>query len=294
MARGEWSRDLLEEIRGASADTDVFGFAYYAVTSTYLAYSFRELLFQQGGRMVRDDGTVVTNSEAAVRVVERMKEWRDAGDVPPDVISYGEGDIVDLFSAGRVAYTTALSDLVPRLLQEYGAGPEYRVVVPPAADAGPSPSEAGPVAPNATSVNRFSDAGHRLAALLYGDPKLSSLVQWWEFTCEGNMSFMNRVYADAGEADFGPFGQVPGQAIDNGVLAPFPRMSSVFQRMFGPIQRVLQANVEPQAAMPVWLSPLDTAGFTATFDPTHSYGTILTDPTFRNGSGTRSSTRSAR
>jgi multiple sugar transport system substrate-binding protein len=246
---GEWSWDLLEEIGEAFADTDVFGFAYYAGTSTYLAYSFRELLFQQGGRMVRDDGTVVMNSEEAVRVVERMKEWRDAGYVPPDVISYGEGDIVDLFSAGRVAYTTAFSDFVPRLLQEYEAGSEYRVVVPPAADAGPSPSQAGLVAPNTTSVNRFSDTGHKLAALLYGDLKLSYLVQWWEFTYEGNMSFMNRVYADAGEADFVPFGEVLGQAIDNGVLELFPRMSSVFQRMLSPVQRVLQGNVEAQAAM---------------------------------------------
>jgi multiple sugar transport system permease protein len=32
----------------------------------------------------------------------------------------------------------------------------------------------------------------------------------------------------------------------------------------------------------VWLSLQDTGGFTATFDPTHNYGTIFTDPTFWN------------
>jgi multiple sugar transport system substrate-binding protein len=247
--QGEWSWDLLEELGEAFEGTDVNAFAFYAGTSTYLAYSFRELLFQQGGSMIEDDGTVVMNSDAAVRVVQKMKEWRDAGYVPSDVISYGEGDIVDLFSAGQVAYTTAFSDFIPRLLQEYEPGTEYQVVTPPAANAGPSPTQAGLVAPNSTSINRFADTGHKLAAMLYGDLKLSYYTQWLEFTYEGNISYMGQVYQDSAENDFVTFGDAIGNAIENGQLELFPQMSSVFQQMLSPVQRALQGNVSPQEAM---------------------------------------------
>jgi multiple sugar transport system substrate-binding protein len=199
--------------------------------------------------MVQDDGTVKMNSPEAVRVVQKMKEWRDEGYVPSDVITYGEGDIVDLFSAGQVAYTTAFSDFVPRLLGEYEAGSEYQVVVPPAANAGPSPTQAGLVAPNTTSINRYADTGHKLAAMLYGDLKLSYYTQWLEFTYEGNMSYMEQVYEDSAENEFVTFGEALGDAIENGILELFPQMSSVFQRMLSPVQRALQGEVTPQEAM---------------------------------------------
>lgn len=247
--QGEWSWDLLDELGQAFEGTDVNAFAYYAGTSTYLAYSFRELLFQQGGRMVQDDGTIVMNSEEAVRVIQKMKEWRDAGYVPADVISYGEGDIVDLFASGQLAYTTAFSDFVPRLLQEYEPGTEYQVVTPPAANAGPSPTQAGLVAPNTTSINRFSDTGHKLAAMLYGDLKLSYYTQWLEFTYEGNISYMDQVYVDSAENDVVTFGDAMGNAIENGVLELFPQMASVFQQMLSPAQRALQGEISPQEAM---------------------------------------------
>jgi multiple sugar transport system substrate-binding protein len=247
--QGEWSWDLLEELGEAFAGTDVNAFAFYAGTSTYLGISFREMLFQQGGRMVQDDGTVQMNSESAVRVVQQMRDWIDAGYVPEDVITYGEGDIVDLFAAGEVAYTTAFSDFVPRLLNEYEAGTEYQVVTPPAANVGPSPTQAGLVAPNTTSINRFADTGHKLAAMLYGDLKLSYYTQWLEFAYEGNISYLQQVYDDSAENDFVTFGADIGAAIENGVLELFPQMSSVFQRMLSPIQGALQGNRSPQDAM---------------------------------------------
>ncbi|MEF8800504.1 MAG: extracellular solute-binding protein [Halolamina sp.] len=247
--QGQWSWDLLEELGEAFKGTDVHAFAYYAGTSTYLAYSFRELLFQQGGSMIRDNGEIVMNSPEAVRVIQKMKEWRDNDYVPSDVISYGEGDIVDLFGSGQVAYTTAFSDFIPRLLQEYEAGSEYQVVTPPAANEGPSPTQAGLVAPNTTSINRFSDTGHKLAAMLYGDLKLSYYTQWLEFTYEGNISYMDQVYTDSAENDFVTFGDSIGSAIENGQLELFPQMSSVFQQMLSPVQRALQGETSPQAAM---------------------------------------------
>jgi multiple sugar transport system substrate-binding protein len=207
------------------------------------------MLFQQGGTMIQDDGTVKMNTDAAVQVVQQMKDWIDAGYVPQDVLTYGEGDIVDLFSAGQVAYTTAFSDFVPRLLSEYEAGTEYQVVTPPSANTGPAPTQAGLVAPNTTSINRFADTGHKLAAMLYGDLKLSYYTQWLEFAYEGNISYLQQVYDDSAENDFVTFGADIGAAIENGVLELFPQMSSVFQRMLSPIQAALQGDRSPQDAM---------------------------------------------
>ncbi|ESS10725.1 MAG: ABC-type sugar transport system, periplasmic component [uncultured archaeon A07HR60] len=247
--QGQWSWDLINELGEAFAGTDVNAFAFYAGTSTYLAYAFRELLFQQGGSMIQDDGTVVMNSDPAVQAVQQMKDWIDAGYVPEDVVTYGEGDIIDLFSAGKVAYTTAFTDFIPRLLEEYEPGTEYQVVTPPAANTGPSPTQSGLIAPNTTSINTFGSTGQKLAGLLYGDLKLSYFTQWMEFTYEGNISYMDKVYTDSAEADFVTFGDAIGNAIQNGQLELFPQMSSVFQRMLSPIQAALQGDRSPQDAM---------------------------------------------
>ena len=247
---GEWTWDDLEDLMAAFEDTDQFGYAYYAGDAVYLSYSFRELLYQQGGRMVQEDGTVRMDTDAAIRVVQKMREWRENGWVPGDVLSYGEGNIVDLFTSGQLAFTTGFSDFVPSAVDQYGEdGSQYVPTVPPAANAGPDPTQAGLVDPNTTSINRFSDRGKKLAAMLYGDLKLSYPVQWWEFTYEGNMSYMDSVYADAAEADFSPYAGVLGDAIENGVLELFPQMSSVFQRMLSPVQRAIQGSVSPEQAM---------------------------------------------
>ncbi|MFB6281965.1 MAG: ABC transporter substrate-binding protein [Haloferacaceae archaeon] len=246
----EWTWADLEELMKAFEGTDVFGYAYYAGDAVYLSYSFRELLYQQGGRMVQDDGTVKVDTDAAVRVIRKMRDWRDKGWVPGDVISYGEGNIVDLFTSGQLAFATGFSDFVPAAVDQYGAdGSQYRPVVPPAADAGPAPTQAGLVDPNTTSINRFADTGHKLAAMLYGDLKLSYFTQWMEFTVEGNMSYMDSVYSDAAEAGATPYADVLGSAIENGVLELFPRMSSVFQQMLSPAQRAIQGEISPAEAM---------------------------------------------
>ncbi|PSP45905.1 hypothetical protein BRC63_00340 [Halobacteriales archaeon QH_10_70_21] len=110
---GEWTWDDLEELMAAFEGADQFGYAYYAGDAVYLSYSFRELLYQQGGRMVQEDGTVRMDTDAAIRVVQKMREWRENGWVPGDVLSYGEGNIVDLFTSGQLAFATGFSDFVP-------------------------------------------------------------------------------------------------------------------------------------------------------------------------------------
>lgn len=246
---GEWSWDLLEETMEAFEGTDVFGYAYYAGNPTYLFYSFRQLLYQQGGRIVQDDGTVRIDTEASRTVLQKMKEWRDNNWVPGDVISYGEGDIVDLFLAGRLAFVDGFSDFVPQSLERYEADTEYRVVLPPMANTGPSPAQASLIDPNSTSINAFADDAHKVAGLLYGDLRLSYPSQWWEFTFEGNQSYMDQVYADADEAGFVEFGEVMGNAIDRGVVELFPQQQAIFQRLADPFQSAIVGEMSPQEAV---------------------------------------------
>ncbi|WP_115863066.1 ABC transporter substrate-binding protein [Halorussus litoreus] len=245
---GEWSWDLLEETMEAFEGTDVFGYAYYAGNPVYLFYSFRQLLYQQGGQIVADDGTVQIDTQPARTVLQKMVEWRENNWVPQEVISYGEGDLVDLFLAGRLAYVDAFADFVPRALNQYEADSEYRAVVPPMANTGPNPQQAALVAPNTTAINPFADDAQKLAGLLYGDLRLSYPSQWWEFTFEGNMSFMDRVYDDAEAADFVQFGDVLGSAIDRGVLEFFPQQQAIFQRLADPFQSAIVGDISPAEA----------------------------------------------
>jgi multiple sugar transport system substrate-binding protein len=247
--QGEWSWDLLEETMKAFKGTGTFGFAYYAGTPTYLSYSFRDLLYEQGGRLVQKDGTVKFDTPAAITVVEKMAEWYQKGWVPGDVVTYGEGDIVDLFLSGQIAFATGFTDFIPQALSKYKAGSEYLAVLPPKATTGPKPSQSPLVDPNATAINTFADTKHKLAALLYGDLRLSYTSQWWEFTYEGNMSFLDAVYDDAGKYNFVRFSDVLGSAIENGVVEVFPRMQEVFTRMTTPVQQAIQGKKSPKAAM---------------------------------------------
>jgi len=245
---GEWSWDLLEETMQAFEGTDVFGYAYYAGNPVYLFYSFRQLLYQQGGQLVADDGTVQIDTEPARTVLRKMKEWRDNDWVPQDVIGYGEGDLVDLFLAGRLAYVGAFADFVPRALEQYEADSQYRAVVPPMANTGPSPTQASLFAPNLTAINPFADDAHKVAGLLFGDLRLSYPSQWWEFTFEGNASFMDRVYDDSAQAGLVQYGDVIGSAIQNGVLELFPQQQAIFQRLADPFQSAIVGDMSPQEA----------------------------------------------
>jgi len=245
---GEWSWDLLEEMMQAFEGTDVFGYAYYAGNPVYLFYSFRQLLYQQGGRLVAEDGTVQVDTGPARTVLQKMFEWRDNGWVPGDVIAYGEGDLIDLFLAGRVAYADAFSDFVPRSLEQYEADTQYRAVQPPMANTGPDPSQASLVAPNCTAINPFADAAQKVAGLIYGDLRLSYPSQWWEFTYEGNLSFMDKVYDDAAAGDVVQYGDVLGNAVDNGVLELFPQQQAIFQRLTDPFQRAITGEISAEEA----------------------------------------------
>jgi len=246
--QGEWSWDLLEETMEAFEGTDAFGYAYYAGNPVYLFYSFRQLLYQQGGRIVQDDGTVRVDTQAARTVLQKMAEWRDKGWVPQDVISYGEGDLVDLFLAGRLAYVDAFADFVPRALNQYEADTQYRAIQPPRANTGPNPQQASLFAPNMTAINPFADPAKKVAGLLYGDLRLGYASQWWEFTYEGNASFIDEVYDDAAQSGAVKYGDVIGSSVQNGVSELFPQQQAIFQRLANPFQSAIVGDMTPKEA----------------------------------------------
>lgn len=241
--QGEWTWDLLEETMEAFAGTDVFGFAYYAGTPAYLFHSFRPLLYQQGGRFVQDDGTVRVDTEEAKTALRKMYEWRDQGWVPQDVVAYGEEDIIDLFLSGQIAYAHGYGDFVPRALNQFTADEQYRPVVPAMATTGRSPIQASVVAPNITGINSFASTADKLVGLMYGDLRLSYASQWFEFTFEGNGSFMSQVYQDAAETGFVQYGDILGEAINGGVAELFPQMQAIFQNLLTPFQQAITGEI---------------------------------------------------
>lgn len=244
-----WSWDLLEETMKAFKGTGVFGNAYFAGTPTYLSYSWRRLLYAQGGQMVKNDGTVRVDTPAAIRATAKMAEWYQKGWVPSGVISYTEGDILDLFMSGNLAYFSGFSGSVPVALGKYKRGKEYTATLPPKATAGPKPAQRPLAGPNATAINTFSDTAHSLAALLYGDLRLSYTSQWWEYTYERNMSYIDKVYDDAAQYNFTPYPKLFGKAADNGTVELFPKMQTLFAQMLTPIQNAIQGRQSPKAAM---------------------------------------------
>lgn len=247
--KGTWSWDLLEETMKAFKDTGVAGYAYYAGDPTYLSYSFRTLLYQTGGRLVDSNGKVRVDTPAAIKVTRKMAEWYQKGWVPGDVTTYGEGSLADLFLSDQLAYVTAFSEIVPIALNELEANEEYFPTVPPKATVGPNPTQASLVAPNSNGINKFADPAKKVAALLYGDARLSYTSQWWEFTYEGNMSYMSEVYDDASKSGFVKYGDVMGKSIENGVLEIFPQMSRAFKRLSTHVQQAIIGEITPEEAM---------------------------------------------
>lgn len=246
---GEWSWDLLEETMAAFEGTDKFGYAFYAGSPVYLGYAFRGLLYQQGGRIVQDDGTVLFDQPMGVEVLNRMNKWYENEWVPGDVLSYSEGDLLDVYLSGKIAYADAFSDFIPQSLGQFEADTQYRPVLPPKATTGENPTQAALVDPNCTGINTHSEPKYKAAAMLYGDARLSYASQWWEYTYEGNMSYLKQVYDDAAGEGITPYASVIGASISRGVFEVFPQMQPILQRMVTPFQNAITGQTAPEDAL---------------------------------------------
>ncbi|MDR9431909.1 MAG: extracellular solute-binding protein [Natronomonas sp.] len=197
IASGEWTWSDLETVMGAFQDSDVAGFAHHGANDVYTLFDFLLMVYQQGGFIIQDDGSVQFNTDVGQEALGRMVSWREDGLTPESVISYGQGDLTDVFLAEQAAIIWRWSSFISEGMNQLGD--DYYMAKPPAADTGPDPAQRALFNPNLLAINPHASNSEKMAALLFADANRSYPAQWWEYTYEGNLSYANRVYDDAVE-----------------------------------------------------------------------------------------------
>jgi multiple sugar transport system substrate-binding protein len=247
---GEYTWDDIETVIEAFEGTDVYGWAYRGASRVYTYRDWAKMFYQAGGQFVGDDGTVTFNSDAGVFALGKMVEYLDNGLVPESVVNFGQGNLADGFLSGQFAMVPVFGDLVPQALDQFEAGDEYFPTVPPEgwSDA-PNPTRAGIASPNGVAINRHAPVEKKLAATLYLDARLSYTNAWYEYTYEGNQSYIQQVYDDAAEVDAAAFSEVRGDALSLMQVELFPQARALKERVSQEIQSAIARQKEPQAAL---------------------------------------------
>lgn len=250
IMNGEWSWDDLETVMQAFEGTDVYAWAYRGASRVYTVRDFKTMFYQAGGQIVQDDGTVKVDTEPARFALRKMIEWRDKGWVPDEVTTYGQGDLADGFLSGQFAMVPVFGDLTTRALDQFEKGTEYRPVLQPkgGSDA-PNPTRAGIASPNGVAVNANAPTPKKLAAMLYLDARLSYTNAWYEYTHEGNQSYVKGVYEDAAETDSAAFSSIRGKAMSLNQVEIFPQQRALKQRLSQEIQQALAGDKSPEQAL---------------------------------------------
>jgi multiple sugar transport system substrate-binding protein len=259
IRNGEYSWDDMETVMEAFEGTDVFGWAYRGASRVYTYRDWLKMFYQAGGSIVQDDGSVVFNSDPAVHALEKMIEWLDKGWVPDSVVNFTQGDLADGFLSGQFAMVPVFGDLVPRAVEQFESGEQYFPTVSPmgGSDA-PNPTRAGIASPNGVGINVYSNTADKLAAALYLDARLSYTNAWYEYTLEGNQSYVQRVYDDAAETDAAAFSEIRGRAMSLNKVELFPQARALKERVSQELQSALAGQKPAQQALN------DAQGFTDT------------------------------
>lgn len=193
IAQGEWSWSDLGKVIEAFQGTEAMGYAFHGANDVYTLFDFMLLVYQQGGQFVADDGTVQFNTDTGQRALQQLKSWAEMS--PQSILNYGQGDLTDVFLSEQAAIIWRWSSFVPEALDQMGD--DYYMAKPPKADDGPDPAQRSMFNPNLLAINPFAPTEKKLAALLFADANRSYPAAWWEYTYEGNLSYVNRVYEDA-------------------------------------------------------------------------------------------------
>ena len=250
IRNGEYSWDDMETVMQAFEGTDVYGWAYRGASRVYTYRDWLKMFYQAGGSIVQDDGTVKFNSNAGVHALQKMIEWRDNGWVPESVVNFGQGDLADGFLSGQFAMVPVFGDLVPRALEQFQANQQYFPTVSPMGGSdSPSPTRAGIASPNGVGVNVYANTADKLAAALYLDARLSYTNAWYEYTLEGNQSYVQRVYDDAAQTDAAAFSAVRGRAMSLNKVELFPQARALKERVSQELQSALAGQKPPQRAL---------------------------------------------
>lgn len=246
---GEYSWDDIETVMQAFQGTDVFGWAYRGASRVYTYRDWLKMFYQAGGDIVSDDGTVTFNSEAGVFALEKMVEYLDDGLVPDSVVNFGQGNLADGFLSGQFAMVPVFGDLVPQAVDQLDEDQYFPTVSPLGWSDAPNPTRAGIASPNGVSINRNAPVEKKLAATLYLDARLSYTNAWYEYTYEGNQSYVQRVYNDAVEADAAAYSEIRGRALSQNKVEIFPQSRALKQRVSQEIQGALAGQKDPQTAL---------------------------------------------
>jgi multiple sugar transport system substrate-binding protein len=259
IADGSYTWDDIETVMEAFEGTDVYGWAYRGASRVYTYRDWKKMFYQAGGSIVEDDGTVRFNSEPALFALEKMIEYLDNGWVPESVVNFGQGDLADGFLSGQFAMVPVFGDLVPRALDQFERDTQYVPTVSPEgwSDA-PNPTRAGIASPNGVGINVNAPPEKKLAATLYLDARLSYTNAWYEYTFEGNQSYVQQVYEDAAQTDAAAYSAIRGRAMSLNKVELFPQARALKERVSQELQAAIAGQKEPQAALDAAQSFTDT------------------------------------
>jgi len=229
--------------------TDVFGWAYRGASRVYTYRDWAKMFYQAGGDIVSDDGTVTFNSEAGVFALQKMVDYLDQGWVPDSVVNFTKGNLADGFLSDQFAMVPVFGDLVPQAISELDDDQYFPTVSPMGWSDAPNPTRAGIASPNGVSINRNAPTEKKLAATLFLDARLSYTNAWYEYTYEGNQSYVQRVYDDAQESGDAAFSEVRGEALSLNKVEIFPQSRALKQRVSQELQRTIAGEKDPQTAL---------------------------------------------
>jgi multiple sugar transport system substrate-binding protein len=249
MENGEYSWDDIETVMEAFEGTDVFGWAYRGASRVYTYRDWAKMFYQAGGDIVSDDGTVTFNSEAGVFALQKMVDYLDQGWVPDSVVNFTQGNLADGFLSDQFAMVPVFGDLVPQAISELDDDQYFPTVSPMGWSDAPNPTRAGIASPNGVSINRNAPTEKKLAATLFLDARLSYTNAWYEYTYEGNQSYVQRVYDDAQESGDAAFSEVRGEALSLNKVEIFPQSRALKQRVSQELQRTIAGEKDPQTAL---------------------------------------------
>ncbi|MBD3308204.1 extracellular solute-binding protein [candidate division KSB3 bacterium] len=144
----DWD-ELVDLAKKLTVDTDgdgnidQWGYAYSASpTGETILETFGSFLNMAGGKLWNDDGTAAFNSPEGEAALQFMVDLVHKHKVtPPGVITYREGQMSDMISAGAVAMAEMDNSLMQRTLSTDPYGPNIAVTAPIARQADMEPGE---------------------------------------------------------------------------------------------------------------------------------------------------------
>jgi multiple sugar transport system substrate-binding protein len=248
ILEGDYSWDDIETVMKAFEGTGTYAWAYRGGSQIYTVRDWRTLMYQAGGQMVQDDGTVVLNGDAHVHALEKMVEWREKEWVPPAVNQFGQGDSADGFLSGQLAMVPVEGDLISSAMNEFGDN--YRpVVMPRGGSDAPKPTQASGIFATGDGINVYASVAQKLAALIYLDARMSYFSGWYEMVEEGNQTHVKQVFDDAVETDATYYPGVRGRALEMGRFEQYPQIRPISTELSKQLQIAITGDKEPQAAL---------------------------------------------